>query len=110
MNMPAAPDSSDKPAWVQLYEAQRKPTRVAVRHPGRPPAVVPRHKIGVTLSQGEVSELALWQERFEVLLQRRVSIGETVGILTRICSARYAAFPSQPVFLTLSGLVERMVA
>ncbi len=110
MTTPAAPDPASKPAWVQLYEAQRKPTEVAVRHAGRPPAVVPRRKIGVTLSQGEVSELAVWQERFEALLQRKVSIGETVGILTRICSARHTALTGRREFATLAELVERMIA
>lgn len=78
-----------KSAWVQLYEARRVPVQVMMRSPGRPAAPIPRRKVGVTLSQGEISELTVWQERFSELLERKVSVGETVGILTRISTARW---------------------
>ena len=100
---------SNKPAWVQLYEARNTPYEPDVRPPGRPPAPIPRHKVGFTLSQGEVSELEVWQERFSRLLRRKVSIGETIGILARICTARlnHVAEPKEDE--TLAHLVERLV-
>lgn len=76
-------------AWVQLYEARRVSSEPEVRSPGRPPGIVPRRKVGLTLSQGEITELEHWQERFSSLLHRSVSTGETVGILTRICTTRF---------------------
>jgi hypothetical protein len=85
----AATTNSKKSAWVQLYEARRVPVQVMMRSPGRPAAPIPRRKVGVTLSQGEISELTVWQERFSELLDRKVSVGETVGILTRISTARW---------------------
>jgi hypothetical protein len=100
--------NSKKSAWVQLYEARRVPVQVMMRSPGRPAAPIPRRKVGVTLSQGEISELSVWQERFSTMLDRKVSVGETVGILTRIATARWKRIeeinPEE-----LSDLVERMV-
>jgi hypothetical protein len=93
-------------AWVQLYEARRVTAETEVRSPGRPPTPIPRHKVGVTLSQGEVHELEVWQERFSALLRRKVSIGETVGILTRLCSARYTRIKHNQAELSLEALVE----
>jgi hypothetical protein len=79
----------NKPAWVQLYEARRLEMEIEPRSPGRPPAPIPRRKVGFTLSQGEIRELEAWQERISRLLGRKLSTGETIGILTRVCSARY---------------------
>jgi hypothetical protein len=98
-----------KPAWVQLYEARRQAVEVNVRTPGRPSAQIPRHKVGLTLSQGEIRDLASWQDRFSGLLRRKVSTGETVGILARICTARLERLPSEPPFEDLGELVETMV-
>jgi hypothetical protein len=87
---------NNKPAWVQLYEARRLDMEVEPRTPGRPPAPIPRRKVGFTLSQGEIRELDAWQDRFSRLLNRKVSIGETIGILVRICTARYLRLTEQP--------------
>ena len=51
-------------AWVQLYEARSVPSEPESALPGRPPGIVPRRKVGLTLSQGEITELEHWQERF----------------------------------------------
>jgi hypothetical protein len=101
--------NTGKPAWVQLYEARRAAGPVESKTPGRPPAPVPRHKIGLTLSQGEVRELEVWQERFCTLLQRKVSFGETVGILTRICTARFERLAPGRTLRELSDLVDEMI-
>ena len=97
-----------KPAWVQLYEARRLSMEFETRSPGRPPAPIPRHKVGVTLSQGEMRELEVWQERFSGLLRRKVSVGETIGILTRISTARYNRQAETSAPATLADLVEQM--
>ena len=78
--------TTPKSAWVQLYQARQiKADIVESRSPGRPPSPIPRRKVGLTLSQGEITELETWQERFSELIGRKLSTGETVGILTRIC-------------------------
>jgi hypothetical protein len=100
---------STKSAWIQLYEARRVMTEAPTRMPGRPPAPIPRRKIGLTLSQGEIHELETWQERFSKLLRRKVSIGETAGILTRICTARMESISNDNISPSLAELVEKMI-
>jgi hypothetical protein len=100
---------SNKPAWVQLYEARRLEVEYETRSPGRPPAPIPRRKVGFTLSQGEIRELEIWQDRFSKLLRRKVSAGETIGILMRISSARSARYFEKGEPATLADLVELMI-
>jgi hypothetical protein len=69
-------------AWAQLYEARRIPT---------------------------APETEAWQNRFSELLGRKVSIGESIGILTRICSTRLSRLPYKQPFRSLSEMVEKMV-
>jgi hypothetical protein len=101
--------SQPRTAWVQLYEARRIAAEPESRSPGRPPAPIPRHKVGLTLSQGETYELQMWQTRLSTLLGRKISIGETVGILTRICSARFNRLPNSDEISNLAQLAEGMV-
>jgi hypothetical protein len=102
--------STQKSAWVQIYEARQvKPELVESRHPGRPPSPIPRRKVGLTLSQGEITELEVWQERLSGLIGRKLSAGETAGILTRICSARLVHLGEDAQFDSLAELVERMI-
>ncbi len=96
-------------AWVQLYEARRMINEPQARPPGRPPSIVPRTKVGLTLTKGEVTELEEWQERFSMLLGRKVSVGETVGILSRICTARLELIQGKVQSSDLNDLVDRMV-
>lgn len=100
---------SNRNAWVQLYEARRVTAEPETRPAGRPPGVVPRRKVGLTLSQGENSEIDIWQERFSTLLRRKVSAGETVGILTRMASARFTRLGLDIEDITLGQLVEKLV-
>ena len=102
--------TNTKTAWVQLYEARRMSLEINARSPGRPPGSVPRKKYGTTLSKGEVRELGVWQDRFSELLERKVSTGETIGILTRICSVRLAALGEDYLPESLEELVSRMVS
>jgi len=82
-------------ACVQLYQARRITSDPQSRPPGRPSSLVPRHKVGLTLSKGEIAELSKWEARFSKLLNRKVSLGETVGILSRLCSARLQLVPGE---------------
>lgn len=102
--------STPKTAWVQLYQARQIKAEFAeVRTPGRPPSPIPRRKVGLTLSQGEISELDVWQERLSALMGRKISTGETVGILTRIATARLARLDGADQIDSLFELVERMI-
>lgn len=102
--------STPKTAWVQLYQARQvKAETIESRHPGRPPSPIPRRKVGLTLSQGEISELEVWQERLSMAIGRKLSTGETAGILTRICSARLARLDDSVQFDSLVDLVEKMI-
>ena len=106
----ASGPNSTKNAWVQLYEARRVPNEQESRTPGRPPGIVPRRKVGLTLSHGEIAEIESWQKRFSDLLHRSVSAGETVGILTRVCTARFNRMDENKEFKALAQLVERLVS
>ncbi|HEX9019574.1 MAG TPA: hypothetical protein VF806_10320 [Anaerolineaceae bacterium] len=102
--------TTPKSAWVQLYQArQMKTDFVEARSPGRPPSPIPRRKVGLTLSQGEITELEAWQQRLSDLMGRKLSTGETMGILTRICTARLARLEDAGGLDTLVDLVEKMV-
>jgi hypothetical protein len=102
--------TTPKSAWVQLYQARQiKADIVEARSPGRPPSPIPRRKVGLTLSQGEISELEVWQERFSGVMGRKISTGETVGILTRICTARLGRMDDADSFDSLAELVEKMI-
>ena len=101
--------NSNQNAWVQLYEARRVSSGPETRSPGRPPGIVPRRKVGLTLSQGEITEIERWQEKFSDLLNRKVSAGETVGILTRICTTRLNRLNVDLENVELSELVEQLI-
>ncbi len=102
--------STPKSAWVQLYQARQiKADMTEARQPGRPPSPIPRKKVGLTLSQGEINELEHWQERLSDLLGRKLSAGETVGILTRIATARLGRIHDADSLESLVDLVEKMV-
>jgi len=101
--------NTNRSAWVQLYEARRMSSEPETRSVGRPPGIVPRRKVGMTLSQGEISEIEHWQERFSRLLNRKVSAGETVGILTRICTSRFTRLELEITGTELSGVVDKLI-
>lgn len=99
--------TANPPAWLQLYDARTSQTQES-RPVGRPPAPVPRLKVGVTMSQGETAELKVWQERFSELMGRKISTGETVGMLARICTARFSRISDQE-FDGMMDLIESLV-
>jgi len=101
--------TSNKSAWVQLYEARQAGIEVELRSPGRPPSLIPRRKVGMTLSQGEANEIHELQNRLSNILGRKVSVGETVGIMTRMCNARVTKISEKNPPQSLAELVEKMV-
>src|SRR5512135_3268588 len=102
--------TTQKSAWVQLYQARQTKADIAeTRSPGRPPSPIPRRKVGLTLSQGEINELDHWQDRISEIVGRKISTGETVGILTRICTARLGHLENADAIDSLVDLVEKMV-
>ena len=105
----ATVQNPNRNAWVQLYEARSVPTETETRAPGRPPGMIPRRKVGLTLSQGEITEIEHWRERLSDLAGRKVSAGETVGILTRICSSRFAQMDEVKSHKALADLVEELI-
>jgi hypothetical protein len=104
-NSPIGP----KPAWVQLYEARRLMPPTRTRSRGRPPRVTPRKATVVHLTDGERAEIDAWQDRISPLLGRKASLGETAGILARICSARLPKVDEGEQLDSLSELVRVMV-
>lgn len=102
-------NETTKPPWVQLYEARRASPPSRTRTRGRPARVTPRKATVVHLTDGERVEIDSWQKRISPLLGRKVSLGETAGILARICSARLPRINGDLSFDTLSDLVKLMV-
>jgi len=100
---------SSKPAWVLLYEARRPTPTSRTRTRGRPARVTPRKATVIHLTDGERLEMDSWQERLAPLLGRKISLGETAGILARICSARLPKVESDSGVKSLSELVSVMV-
>lgn len=103
-------ENGDKPAWVQLYEARRRAPPPRLRPRGRPPMTVPRKSTHIRLSDGERGDILHWQDRFSAVLKRNVSLGETAGILARICSERLVSLDPKEPPDSLSDLVDLMVS
>jgi hypothetical protein len=58
--------------------------------------------------QGESAELKVWQDRFSEILGRKISSGETVGILSRICSTRLSRLNEQQ-YDNMMDLIEHLI-
>jgi hypothetical protein len=71
--------------------------------------VTPRKATVFHLTDGERAEINDWQDRISPLLGRKVSLGETAGILARICSARLPHVNGDLAFDNLSDMVRSMV-
>lgn len=71
--------------------------------------MTPRRATLVHLTDGERTEIDSWQDRISLLLGRKVSLGETVGILARVCSARLPLVERDVAVATLADLVRVLV-
>jgi hypothetical protein len=80
-------------SWVLLMESrhakppQKEPTGTGER--GRPRLNVATSQTSMTLSKGDREAIEFWQGQLSRLLDRKVSMGETVGFLARICQERF---------------------
>ena len=58
---------------------------------GRPRLNVATTSTSMALSKGDREAIEFWKERLTTLLDRQVSMGETVGFLARVCQERLTA-------------------
>ncbi len=109
----ARKESKSTFSWTMLYEARM--TRNAPEavlpsvSPGRPPRPVPVKTTTVTYTAGDEEAIRIWQVYLTGLLGRKPSMGETAGILARICSERLAALGGDPQPASLAELVGLLV-
>jgi hypothetical protein len=79
-------------SWLLLLESrharppEREPTGTGER--GRPRLNVATTQTSMTLSKGDREAIEFWQQQLSNILGRKVSMGETVGFLARICQER----------------------
>ena len=79
-------------SWIMLFESrhakppEKEPTGTGER--GRPRLNVATYQTSMTLSKGDREAIDFWQENLSTLLHRKVSMGETVGFLARVCQER----------------------
>jgi hypothetical protein len=79
-------------SWLLLLESrhakppEREPIGTGDR--GRPRLNVATTQTSMTLSKGDREAIEFWQEQLSSMLGRKVSMGETVGFLARICQER----------------------
>jgi hypothetical protein len=55
-----------------------------------------------------MAELTKWQNRLAKMLGRKISLGETVGIISRICSSRLQLVPGEKA-RNLEELVQMLI-
>jgi hypothetical protein len=92
--------TSKKPAkekktysWLMLIESrhakppEREPIGTGER--GRPRLTVATSQTSMTLSKGDREAIEFWQGQLSAQLNRKVSMGETVGFLARVCQERF---------------------
>jgi len=77
--------------------------------PGRPPMQFQFKKVTTNMTSGDKQALSDWQVRLRPILQRKPSLGETAGILARICEERLNQLELDEDLLDLDELVARMV-
>ncbi len=79
-------------SWVMLMESRvaRPPEKepIGTGERGRPRLNVATSQTSMTLSKGDREAIEFWQARLSALLDRKVSMGETVGFLARISQER----------------------
>lgn len=82
-------------AWLMLIESRhaRPPEKepVGTGERGRPRLNVATTATSMTLSKGDREAIEYWQGQLSEQLNRKVSMGETVGFLARVCMERYQA-------------------
>jgi hypothetical protein len=88
-------------SWLMLLESrhgkppEREPIGTGDR--GRPRLTVATTQTSMTLSKGDREAIEFWQEQLSKMLDRKVSMGETVGFLARISQERLQTINSPEV-------------
>jgi hypothetical protein len=79
-------------SWVLLLESRhaRPPEKepIGTGERGRPRLNIATYQTSMTLSKGDREAIDFWQEQLSGMLNRKVSMGETVGFLARVCQER----------------------
>jgi hypothetical protein len=79
-------------SWVLLLDSRHaKPPKkepIGTGDRGRPRLNVATSQTSMTLSKGDREAIDFWQDYLSSLLNRKVSMGETVGFLARACQER----------------------
>ena len=79
-------------SWLMLIESrharppEKEPTGTGER--GRPRLNVATSQTSMTLSKGDREAIEFWQAQLSAQLNRKVSMGETVGFLARVSQER----------------------
>ncbi len=100
-------------SWTMLIESrhgkppEKEPTGTGER--GRPRLNVATQQTSMTLSKGDREAIDFWQEHLSKLLNRKVSMGETVGFLARICQERLNVIDEVSDSESLQELVQLFV-
>ena len=102
-------------SWVLLMESRHaKPPEkepIGTGERGRPRLNVATYTTSMSLSKGDREAIDFWQEHLSKLLNRKVSMGETVGFLARVCQERYNTLDEAGVRPeTLQDLVQIFVS
>ncbi len=79
-------------SWVLLLESRHgKPPEkepIGTGERGRPRLNVATYQTSMTLSKGDRESIDYWQDYLSTMLNRKLSMGETVGFLARVCQER----------------------
>jgi len=87
---PEPPKKKPQFAWALLHETKTNQPATSPLPAGRPPRLSPARKSTVHLTSGDEEAIHLWQNVFSEVLGKKVSLGETFGLLARICQERAA--------------------
>ena len=107
------PKSKKEPvsAWLQMYIAQK--TLIPSGKPevprGRPRRLVAWADLHTEIPQGDLQQVRDWQQRFNDLLGRKVSLGETIGLLARINTSRLEFLDVKTLPEDIQTLVNLMI-
>lgn len=102
-------------SWVMLLESrhgkppEKEPTGTGER--GRPRLNVATYQTSMTLSKGDRESIDFWQAYLSNMLNRKLSMGETVGFLARACQERLGQVEdTDNLPKSLQDLVQLLVA
>jgi hypothetical protein len=102
------------PAWLQLYLTRHMPKDSQPAIPGsvgRPSREVPVTRTTIYLTAKDKKILSTWQKYFGSLIgKEKVSIGEALSLLIRICDDRLIAVGGKGQFDDITELTRVMIS